>query len=59
VLAVQDALRLTIFAIGLAIISVLFVRSSRKPQRIPEQTPSAGTPADAGEHASAEAALAG
>jgi len=59
VLAVQDALRLTIFAIGLAIISVLFVRSSRKPQRIPEQTPPAGAPADAGEHARAEAALAG
>ena len=59
VLAVQDALRLTIFAIGLAIISMLFVRSSRKPQRIPEQTPPAGAPADAGEHARAEAALAG
>jgi MFS family permease len=59
VLAIQDALRLTIFIIGLAVISVLFVRSSRKPQRVPEQTPSAGAPADAGEHTRAEAALAG
>ena len=59
VLAFQDALRLTIFAIGLAIISVLFVRSSRQPQRVPEQTPRAGAPADASEHARTEAALAG
>jgi EmrB/QacA subfamily drug resistance transporter len=59
VLAIQDALRLTIFIIGLAVISVLFVRSSRKPQRVPEPTPSAGAPADAGEHTRAEAALAG
>jgi EmrB/QacA subfamily drug resistance transporter len=56
VLGIQDAMRLTIFVIGLAIIAVLFVRGSRRPQRIPEQAPGA---ADAGETAHTEAVLAG
>jgi EmrB/QacA subfamily drug resistance transporter len=56
VLAVQDALRLTIFVIGFAIIAVLFVRNTRRPQRVPEQTP---LTADTGEPARAEAVLAG
>ena len=59
VLAMQDALRLTIFVTGLAIIAVLFVRSSRRPQRIPEQAHGATVPADAGETARTEAVLAG
>src|SRR6266568_8703518 len=59
VLGIQDALRLTVFVTGLAIIAVLFVRSSRRPQRIPEQAPGATVPADAGETARTEAALAG
>jgi EmrB/QacA subfamily drug resistance transporter len=59
VLGIQDALRLTIFVTGLAIIAVLFVRGSRRPQRIPEQTPSAEVPADTGETARVEAELAG
>jgi EmrB/QacA subfamily drug resistance transporter len=59
VLAIQDALRLTIFIIGLAIIAVLFVRSSRRPQRVPGQASRTGTPADTGEIAPVEAVLAG
>jgi hypothetical protein len=58
VLALQDALWLTIFVTGLAIIAVLFVRGTRRPQRIPEQAPGADVPADAGENARIEAALA-
>ena len=59
VLALQDALRLTIFVTGLAIIAVLFVRSSRKPQRITEQAHGTAVPADAGETTHTEAALVG
>ncbi len=59
VLAIQDALRLTIFVIGLAIIAVLFVRGSRRPQRTPERAPGAAVPADAGETAPIEAVSAG
>src|SRR5205823_440053 len=59
VLAIQDALKLTIFVIGLAIIAVLFVRGTRKPQRIPEQAPGAAVPVDAGETTRTEAVLAG
>jgi EmrB/QacA subfamily drug resistance transporter len=58
VLAIQDALRLTIFVIGLALIAVLFVRGTRRPQRIPEQAPRTGTPVDTGEIAPEEAVLA-
>jgi len=58
VLAIQDALRLTIFVTGLAIIAVLFVRGTRRPQRIPEQAPRTATPVDTGEIAPAEAVLA-
>ena len=42
VLAIQDAFLLTVVIIGLAIISVLFVRGSRKkPATIPEAAPAA------------------
>ncbi len=59
VLSIQDALRLTIFVTVLAIIAVLFVRNNRGPQRIPEQAPREGIPADKEESARAEAILAG
>ena len=59
VLGIQDALRLTVFVTGLAIIAVLFVRGTRRPQRIPEQAPGATVPADAGETAHTEGVLAG
>jgi hypothetical protein len=59
VLALQDAFRLTIVVTFLSIIAVLFVRSSRKPQRIPERAPGAAVPADAGETARREAVPAG
>ncbi len=59
VLAIQDALWLTIFVTGLAIIAVLFVRGYRRPQRIPGQASRTGTPANTGEIAPEEAALAG
>jgi EmrB/QacA subfamily drug resistance transporter len=59
VLAVQDALRLTIIVVVLAIIAVLFVRNNRRPQRIPEQAPRAGIPAEREEGARAEAIVAG
>lgn len=39
VLAIQDAFTVTVVVIALAIISVLFVRGSRKPKGIPETTP--------------------
>jgi len=58
VLALQDAFRLTIFVTCLAIIAVFFVRSSRRPQRIPEQAPGATVPAGTGETARPEAVLA-
>src|SRR5256886_7263299 len=59
VLGIQDALRLTLFVTGLAIIAVLFVRGTRSPQRIPEQAPGAAAPADSGETAHVEGALIG
>jgi len=59
VLSIQDALRLTIFVIVLAIIAVLFVRNKPRPQRIPEQAPREGIPADKEESARPEAILAG
>ncbi len=59
VLAVQDALRLTIIVVVLAIIAVLFVRNNRRPQRIPEQAPRAGIPAEREEGARTEAIVAG
>jgi DHA2 family multidrug resistance protein len=51
VLAIQDAFLVTVVIIGLAIISVLFVRGSRrKPATIPEAAPAAtGVPAEEGE----------
>jgi hypothetical protein len=42
VLALQDAFMLTLVVIGLAIVSVLFVRGSRKPDSIPEIAPAFG-----------------
>jgi DHA2 family multidrug resistance protein len=46
VLAIQDAFSLTLVIIGLAIISVLFVRGRRRPARIPESPPASGVPAE-------------
>jgi EmrB/QacA subfamily drug resistance transporter len=59
VLGIQDALWVTIFVTGLAIIAVFFVRGSRRPQRIPGQT--SGTPiaAETSETVPIEAMLAG
>jgi DHA2 family multidrug resistance protein len=59
VLGIQDALRLTIFVTGLAIIAVLFVRGTPKQPRIPEQTSRAGAPVDSEEGTRVEAVLAG
>jgi DHA2 family multidrug resistance protein len=42
VLAIQDAFSFTVVVIGLAIISVLFVRGSRKPKGIPKTAPATG-----------------
>ena len=39
VLSIQDAFRLTIFVIGVAVIATLFVRGTPRPARIPTQTP--------------------
>ena len=39
VLSIQDAFRLTIFVIGVAIIATLFVRGTPRQARIPVQTP--------------------
>lgn len=58
VLAIQDALRLTIFVVGLAIIAVFFVRSYRGQQRIPRQASGSSAPAVSGEIAPTEAMLA-
>ena len=44
IFALQDAFWLTLIVTGLAIISVLFVRVSRKPRSIPETTPATGAP---------------
>jgi len=44
IFALQDAFWLTLIVTGLAIISVLFVRVSRKPRSIPETTPAPGAP---------------
>jgi hypothetical protein len=59
VMAIQDALRLTLVFIVVAIIATLFVRSRPKPQRIPKQAPRADVPVDIGDAAHAEAVLAG
>ena len=39
VLSIQDAFRLTIFVIGVAVIATLFVRGTPRQARIPVQTP--------------------
>ncbi|HEX6483329.1 MAG TPA: MDR family MFS transporter [Ktedonobacteraceae bacterium] len=59
VMAIQDALRLTLAFIVVAIIATFFVRSRPKPQSIPQQAPQADVHADTGEAATAEAVLAG
>ena len=59
VMAIQDALRLTLVFIIAAIIATLFVRSKPKPQRIPAQAPHADAQAETGEAARTEAVLAG
>ena len=59
VLGIQDALRLTVLVTGLAIIAVLFVRGTRRPQRVPEQVSGIPVNADASESIPVEAMLAG
>lgn len=61
VLALHDALILTLFVIALAIISTLFVRASRKPERIQEPSISPVVPEENEESSAshAEAMLAG
>ena len=59
VLAIQDALRVTVAFAIIAIIATLFVSSRRKPQRIPEQAPRADVPVETGGAAHTEAVLAG
>ena len=61
VLALHDALILTLFVIALAIIATLFVRASRKPERIQEPSLSPVVPEETEESSAsrAEAMLAG
>jgi DHA2 family multidrug resistance protein len=59
VMAIQDALRLTLVFIVVAIIATFFVRSRPKPQRIPQQAPGTDAHVDTGEAAMPEAVLAG
>lgn len=59
VLAMQDALRLTIVFAVLALIATLFVGGRRRPKRIPEQAPRPDVPVDTGEVAPVEGVLAG
>jgi DHA2 family multidrug resistance protein len=59
VMAIQDALRLTLVFIVVAIIATFFVRSRPKPQRIPQQVPGTDAHVDTGEAAMPEAVLAG
>lgn len=59
VLALQDALWVTIFVNILAIIAVLFVRNTGRARRIPKQATRSETPVDTGEIAPVEAMLAG
>jgi DHA2 family multidrug resistance protein len=59
VLAIQDALRVTVVFAIIAIIATLFVSSRRKPQGIPEQAPRADVPVETGDAAHAEVVLAG
>jgi EmrB/QacA subfamily drug resistance transporter len=59
VLALRDALWLTIVVTGLAIIAVFFVRGTRRAQPLPEQTPDQAVPTETGETAHVEAALVG
>ncbi|MDQ6660962.1 MAG: multidrug efflux MFS transporter [Chloroflexota bacterium] len=61
VLAIQDAFTVTVFVIGVAIIAVLFVRSSRKPKRInePSLSPVIPSQTEETESARAEAMFAG
>jgi multisubunit Na+/H+ antiporter MnhC subunit len=61
VLALHDALILTLFVIALAIIATLFVRASRRPARIQEPSLSPVFPGETqeSEASRAEAILAG
>ena len=59
VLAIQDALRVTVVFAIIAIIATLCVSSRRKPQGIPEQAPRADVPVETGDAAHAEVVLAG
>jgi len=57
VLAIQDAFRLTIFFIFIAIIATLFVRGAPQAKRIPEQSAGPAAPADTGEFTDRKAVL--
>ena len=59
VLGIQDALRLTLYVTGLAIIAVFFVRGTRRSQPVPEQAFDAPVDTDSGEAVPVEAMLAG
>ncbi len=59
VMAIQDAFRLTIFIIGLAIVAVFFVSSTRRTRTIPTQPAHTDIPVDTGEIAPTEPMLAG
>jgi hypothetical protein len=59
VLAIQDALWVTIGVTILAIIATLFVRPSRRRQAIPEQAPGAPVEAESRESVPVEAMVAG
>jgi hypothetical protein len=58
VLGIQDALRLTVFVTGLAIIAVLFVRGTRRSQPVPEQASGVPGNTDTSESVPLEATLA-
>jgi EmrB/QacA subfamily drug resistance transporter len=49
VLALQDAFKLTVVVVGIAIIATLFVGRRRKPARIPASIPQPGTSSEAEE----------
>jgi EmrB/QacA subfamily drug resistance transporter len=50
VLAVQDAFKLTVFVVGIAIIATLFVGGRRRPARIPEASPPHDTSIESEKH---------
>jgi EmrB/QacA subfamily drug resistance transporter len=59
VLGIQDALRLTVFVTGLAIIAVMFVQGTRRSQPVPIQASGTQVDTDVSESVPIEAMLAG